>query len=142
MSNHSPVGAQHHITPVRTYIATWFALLILMAATVAFANVQFPGGTMTNNIVAMAIAATKAVLVILIFMGVMFTTKLAKLWAVLGFIWLTFAFGILIDYHTRDPIEGYYDDAGSALRMGKAIEMKNTPGDDATQVEGKPKVAE
>lgn len=142
MSNHSPVGAKHHITPVRYYIATWLSLLVLMLATVVFAKVQFPGGTMTNNIVAMGIATAKALLVILIFMGVKYTTNLAKLWAVIGFLWLTIAFGILIDYHTRDAVEGYYNDAGSALRVGKAIDMKQTPDDTAPDVRGAPKLAE
>lgn len=137
MSNQSPVGAKHHITPVTTYLATWGLLLVLMLATVAAAKVQFPGGTMTNNIVAMAIATVKAVFVILIFMGVKYTTKLAKLWAIIGFVWLILAFGVLIDYHTREPIKGYYNDAGSALRVGDAITYDKTPGDDAPDVHGK-----
>jgi caa(3)-type oxidase subunit IV len=139
MSNKSPVGAHHHITPVRTYVATLFALLVLMALTIAAAKVSFPGGTLTNNIVAMLIACIKATLVMLIFMGVAYTTKLAKLWSVLGFLWLTFAFGILIDYNTRDAIPGPYNDPGSALRANGARDLPATPGDSGVERIGKPK---
>ncbi|HLK14347.1 MAG TPA: hypothetical protein VKT78_06055 [Fimbriimonadaceae bacterium] len=142
MSNKSPVGAQHHITPVWIYLANWGALLVFMGLTIACAKVSFPGGSMTNNIVAMTIASIKAILVILIFMGVWYTTKLAKLWSIIGFLWLTFAFGILIDYNTRDAIPGPYDDAGSALRYGKAIDLKPTPGDSAPEVHGEAKKVE
>ncbi|MHB8635666.1 MAG: cytochrome C oxidase subunit IV family protein [Fimbriimonadaceae bacterium] len=136
MSNKSPVGAHHHITPVWKYAATLGALLLLMAMTILAAKVQFPGGTLTNNIVAMAIALTKASLVVLIFMGVAYTTKLAKLWAVVGFLWLFFLFGVLVDYKARgvEPVAGFHNDAGSALKMGGANHLSHTPGDNADVV--------
>ena len=134
MSNKSPVGAHHHITPVWKYGLTLACLLILMGLTIWAAGVQFYGGTLTNNIVAMVIACMKASLVVLIFMGVAYTTKLAKLWSVVGFLWLFFLFGVLIDYKSRavEPIAGFHNDAGSALRMGSdADKLKPTPGDEA-----------
>ena len=111
-------------------------LLCLMTATIVAAKISFPGGTLTNNLVSMAIACFKACLVVTIFMGVWYTTKLAKLWSVIGFLWLIFLFGVLIDYKSRgsEPIAGFHGDAGSALREGKAQELKPTPGDDASKV--------
>ncbi len=91
----------------------------------------------------MGIAIAKALLVITIFMGVAYTTKLAKIWAIIGFLWLFFLFGVMIDYKSRDAdpkVTGFYDDAGSALREGGARDMKQTPGDDASKLTaGKPK---
>jgi caa(3)-type oxidase subunit IV len=142
MSNKSPVGAHHHITPVWKYAATLGALLVLMTLTILAAKIQFPGGTLTNNIVAMGIACTKAILVILIFMGVAYTTKLAKLWSIIGFLWLFFLFGVLVDYKARvvEPVAGFHDDPGSALHMGDVDHLKPTPGDEGLQVTpGKPK---
>jgi len=112
-----------------------------MALTILAAKMQFPGGTLTNNIVAMGIAVTKASLVVLIFMGVAYTTKLAKLWSIIGFLWLFFLFGVLVDYKARgtEPVAGFYDDAGSALHMGNTDGLKPTPGDAGLQVTpGKP----
>jgi caa(3)-type oxidase subunit IV len=142
MSNTSPVGAHHHITPVWKYAATLGCLLVLMTMTVTFATVQFPGGTVTNNVVAMGIACTKAILVVLIFMGVAYTTKLAKLWSIIGFLWLFFLFGVLVDYKARvvEPVAGFHDDPGSALHMGDVDHLKPTPGDTGLQFQpGKPK---
>ena len=136
MSNKSPVGAQHHITPVWRYGVTLCALLVLMALTILAAKMQFPGGTLTNNIVAMGISVTKAGLVVLIFMGVAYTTKLAKLWSIVGFLWLFFLFGVLVDYKARivEPVAGFHDDPGSALHMGDADHLKPAPDDEGNQV--------
>ena len=120
MANTSPVGAQHHIVPVRTYALTLFALLFLMALTIGISFV--PLGHIGNNIAAMAIACIKASLVFSIFMGVAWGTKLLKFWALLGFVWMLLIFGILIDYATRttEVVPGFYHDAGSALPVGGA----------------------
>ena len=60
MSNKSPVGSHHHITPYQTYVKNLALLLCLMAATIWAAKQSFPGGTLTNNIVAMGIALQPA----------------------------------------------------------------------------------
>ena len=54
-----------------------------------------------NNFVAMAIAVTKALLVINIFMGVKFQTKLVKLYAFGGFVASTLLAILFCDYATR-----------------------------------------
>jgi len=94
--------AEHHITPVSVYLRTYGALLILMALTVIASGWNL--GPL-NNAVAMAIALTKAVLVVLFFMQVKYGTKLTWLWAAIGFIWFLLMFGILSDYISREWIQ-------------------------------------
>ena len=90
---------EHVITPVRTYVFTFLSLLIFTALTVYVARQDF--GEM-NTIVALAIAATKATLVVVFFMGVRYNTPLTKVVVVAGFFWLFILFGLgLSDYFTR-----------------------------------------
>lgn len=113
MSNHSPVGSQHHLVPVSTYVKAWIALLILMALTVLASFWQV--GSVGNNVIALGIAVTKAVTVILIFMGVKYSTRLVKIFAAVGFIWVTFMTGIFIDYATRIPVKGFNADFDTTI---------------------------
>jgi cytochrome c oxidase subunit 4 len=93
--------AHHHITSPSVYLATFGALLVLMALTVM---VSYWNLGVFNNVIAMAIAVTKAALVVLFFMQVRYGTKLTWLWAALGFIWLVLMFTIVSDYFTREWI--------------------------------------
>lgn len=93
--------AGHHVTPPSTYIKVYIILLIFMFLTVFAA--QIPLGPF-NNLVAMAIAVTKATLVVLFFMQVKYGTKLTWLWAGLGFAWFFLLFITLQDYISRDWI--------------------------------------
>lgn len=93
-----------------------------MVLTVWAASFNLPkigpfSGTVVNQVVALLIAGIKAFLVVTIFMGVKFGTKLIKLWAVVGFIWVTLIFGILGDYTMRhfEPAPGWDGKADSAL---------------------------
>jgi cytochrome c oxidase subunit IV len=96
----------HHVLSPLVYIKTLFLLLILMGATVAVSYVHLPDvlfipGNWLNNIVAMLIASVKALLVVLYFMHVKYSTSLTKLWVIAGFVWFTLLFLILADYGTR-----------------------------------------
>jgi cytochrome c oxidase subunit 4 len=54
-------------------------------------------------VVAMLIAGVKATLVILFFMHVKYSTRLTKLFVVIGFVWLGLMISIMMtDYITRD----------------------------------------
>ena len=88
-----------HARPVSLYVKTFATLFILMIITVWVARYHLGP---FNVIVALGIAATKAVLVILNFMDVRFSSKLVWAWAALGFIWLAILFTTLSDYITRD----------------------------------------
>lgn len=91
-------GHSHHI-PASTYYKTFVLLFLLMVATVVAA--ELPHGWWSIP-VALIIAVTKAVLVILFFMGVKYGTRLTWVWVALGFIWLSLMFGITIDYMARE----------------------------------------
>ncbi len=88
----------HHVTPPSIYWKTYGLLLVLMIATVVFAQISL--GPL-NNVVALGIAVTKAVLVVLFFMQVKYSTRLTWIWAALGFIWLCLLFAAMQDYFSR-----------------------------------------
>jgi len=106
MANPASHSHEHHIVPTGTYFKTLLMLVFLMGLTVAASYWNMPkigplSGTVVNQVVALIIALIKAFLVVTIFMGVKFGTKLIKLWASLGFIWVVLIFTILGDYTTR-----------------------------------------
>jgi cytochrome c oxidase subunit IV len=97
-----------HVTPVRTYLFVFFGLMALTFLTVGVAHVNIahhlPGQVTDaiNDAVAMAIAVTKATLVILFFMHVWHSARLNKIvvWGSLFFLLILFAFS-LVDYFSR-----------------------------------------
>jgi cytochrome c oxidase subunit 4 len=92
-------GHSHPITSVGTYVAVWLGLIACTLLTVFAASQNFGA---LNTPIALAIAITKASLVITIFMGLRYNTPLTKLTAVSGFVWIMILFGIgMTDYLTR-----------------------------------------
>ena len=88
-----------HVTSRKTYFAVFFALLFLTFATVAVSRVEL--GRL-NTVVALTIAVTKAVLVVLFFMHIRYSTRLTKLVVVGGFMWLALLIGLtMADEATR-----------------------------------------
>jgi cytochrome c oxidase subunit IV len=98
----------HHVTPVAVYAATYLALMVLLAVTVGVYYIHIPW-RLASNAAAMTVAVSKAVLVVLFFMGVRYSTKLTWVWAAAGFIWILILFGTLGDYITRQwlPVPGW-----------------------------------
>lgn len=91
-----------HVLPLRTYFAVFGALLVLTALTVAVAWVDL--GPL-NTLVALAIAGTKALVVMLWFMHVKFQSRLTWLFVGAGFVWFVILVGFtLADYLTRAPV--------------------------------------
>lgn len=89
-----------HIVPRSTYFSVFGALLVLTAVTVIAANFNF--GPM-NDIVAMTIAVTKMMLVLLFFMHVRYSSRL--IWVIVAamFFWLLILLLLtLTDYSSRD----------------------------------------
>src|SRR5687768_11967952 len=86
-----------HIVPVRTYIIIFLALMAFTAITVAVAFVDL--GPL-NPVVALVIATIKALLVILWFMHVRYSTRLTWVVVLAGFFWL----GILLALTMSDYI--------------------------------------
>ena len=77
-------------------------LLCLVIGTVVTWQASFWEMGIFNPIVALAIACTKAVLVILFFMHIYYSTKLTKITIAAGFFWLLIMITMsLSDYLTR-----------------------------------------
>jgi cytochrome c oxidase subunit 4 len=81
------------------YIAVFAALLVLTLATWLVARVDLGWA---NDVVALAIAVTKALLVILFFMHVRHSTRMTMITALAGFFWLAILISLTLnDYGTR-----------------------------------------
>ena len=89
----------HHVVPPRIYITILLALLVGTAVTVGASYVDM--GPL-NPVIALAIAATKMILVVLFFMHVKYSTKLTKLTVAAGLFTFLILVGMtLSDYWTR-----------------------------------------
>jgi cytochrome c oxidase subunit 4 len=75
----------HHVVPKSTYIIIFAWLLALLVLTVAASSVDLREW---NVPVALAIAIIKAVLIVLFFMHVRYSSRLVQLFAAGGFVWL------------------------------------------------------
>lgn len=95
MSEHTP----HHIVPKSTYYLIFLALMAGTGLTWWIATIDLG---MMNNVIMLAIAVTKATLVVLFFMHVKYGSRLT--WVVLGasvFFLLVLLVLTLNDYLTR-----------------------------------------
>ena len=81
--------------PITLYYKIFGALMILTLITIVVAFQDFG---IFNNIIALTIAGIKTTLVVLFFMHVKYESKLTKLFAAAGFIWLA----ILIAFTLQD----------------------------------------
>lgn len=91
----------------RGILICWSALMVLLALTTALAFVPLGSG---NLIVSLAIAATKAALVLLFFMELRGGSGLVRVFAGAGFVWLLIMIGLTTADYThrvdvRTPID-------------------------------------
>jgi cytochrome c oxidase subunit 4 len=93
----NPEHADHHIVTPVTYAIVFVSLLVGTAITVAAAYIDLG---IFNPVVALAIACTKAVIVILFFMHVKYQSNLVKLTVGAGF----FTFLVLITMTLSDYV--------------------------------------
>jgi len=93
----NPEHAEHHIVTPVTYGIVFATLLTFTGLTVLAAYKDLG---ILNPVVALAIACTKAVIVILFFMHVKYQSKLVKLTVIAGF----FTFLVLITMTLTDYI--------------------------------------
>jgi cytochrome c oxidase subunit 4 len=92
--------------PPKTYWKTCAALMLLLAATWGIGYVNLGP---FNLVVALAIAITKALLVVLFFMHIKGSSRLLHLAAAAGIIWLLFLLALSFsDYVSRGwvPLQG------------------------------------
>jgi cytochrome c oxidase subunit 4 len=88
-----------HVSPVRVYVLVFAALLLLTGTTVA---VAFYDVGALNDVVALSIAVTKMLLVVLFFMHAKYSTRLTKIVIASGFAWLAILIAFtLSDYFSR-----------------------------------------
>lgn len=106
----------HKVVPAKYYAWNISALTVLMTLTVMFGKMEAlnfssnPNGI--NLAIALIIAIMKAFLIVSIFMGVAFATKLVRVVAISGFAWLIILFlFIMTDYVNPSADWGspYYD---------------------------------
>jgi cytochrome c oxidase subunit 4 len=94
----------HHVAPVSLYLMVFGALMVGTVLTWYVA--RFDLGPL-NNVVMLAIACTKALLVVLFFMHVRWGTRLTWVVAGSGFFWLLIMFSLtMADYMSRGWIPG------------------------------------
>ena len=90
---------EHHVVSPKIYLVIVAALLLGTAATVWASFIDLGPW---NPVIALAIACTKAVLVVLFFMHVKYSSKLTKLTLISGFfIFLALISMTLADYMSR-----------------------------------------
>jgi cytochrome c oxidase subunit IV len=93
-----------HIASPKLYYAVFAALIVGTVLTYMAALVDFG---FLNNVVMLTIACTKAVLVILFFMHVRWSSRLTWVVAAAGFFWLLIMFSITMsDYMSRGWMVG------------------------------------
>jgi cytochrome c oxidase subunit 4 len=90
---------EHHVAPISLYLVIFGALIVGTILTVVVA--KFDLGPF-NNIVMLTVACTKALLVVLYFMHVRWSSRLTWVIAASGFFWLLIMFTLTMqDYMTR-----------------------------------------
>ena len=93
-----------HVAPKTLYYGVFLALIVGTALTVAAAFIDM--GAM-NNVVMLGIASAKAMLVILFFMHVRWSTRLTWVVVASGFFWLLILFALtMTDYMSRGWVPG------------------------------------
>ena len=93
-----------HVAPKSMYYAVFAALMVGTALTVGVAFIDLGA---FNNVLMLGIAMTKALLVILFFMHVRWSTRLTWLVVASGFFWLLIMFSFtLMDYMSRGWLPG------------------------------------
>lgn len=97
-----------HVAPRRMYYSIFGALLVLTLLTVLVARVDLG---VLNTVVALTIAVIKALLVVLYFMHVRWSSQLTKVFVGAGFLWLIILIVFtLSDFWTRGwitPAQGW-----------------------------------
>jgi cytochrome c oxidase subunit 4 len=93
-----------HISPVSTYMAIFGSLMVLTAITVIAAFIDM--GPFFSNFVAVAIATTKATLVVLFFMHVLYSGPLIKVIIYSGIFWVMIMITLtMMDILSRDLVK-------------------------------------
>jgi len=96
-----------HIVPVKTYLTVFAALMALLVATVA---ASFLNLGPFSIVVALTIAIVKALLIVLYFMHVRYSSRLTRVFVIAGVVWLIIMLSLTLnDYISRSwlPVPGH-----------------------------------
>jgi cytochrome c oxidase subunit 4 len=122
-----------HISPKSTYYAVFGALMLGTALTVGAAFIDFPANL--NFPIALAIAITKATLVILFFMHVKYGSRLTKLVVGTAFFFL----GILLTLTFSDYLSrGWYTAPAGSTSPGSILSLTGPGTTGRPELEGAP----
>jgi cytochrome c oxidase subunit 4 len=95
--------SSQHVMPVRTNVTIFIILLVLLFATVGAAYLPLEGWHVP---IAMTIATTKAVLIVLFFMHLLYSHRLTMIISVASFFWLAILIALTLnDYWTRGVLK-------------------------------------
>lgn len=106
MSNHENHQAGHkpHVLPLSVYFGVFVALIVLLILTVGASTISLSPALSAT--LALTIATSKAILIILYFMHVKYSSKLVWAYAAVGFFGLILLLAILMaDYVGRGGVE-------------------------------------
>jgi len=96
--------SEHSTSPL-VYFLTFGALIVLTGLTVWVATIDLGWA---NDVVALGIAVTKALLVLWFFMHLRCSTRVTVLTAAAGFFWLAILIALTLnDYATRESLFPY-----------------------------------
>jgi cytochrome c oxidase subunit IV len=88
-----------HLVPLKIYYGIFAILMVLTGVTVGVAYIDLGRW---NTVAAIAIACFKAMIVVLYFMHVKYSTRLIQLTVIAGLYWMVILFGLTLgDYLTR-----------------------------------------
>jgi cytochrome c oxidase subunit 4 len=100
LQHHDQRDDHHHIVTPATYVKAILALMVLLIVTVLAARVEMG---ILNVPIALAIATTKAVVIMMYFMHLKFSSKLVWIFAGVAFVFVGIMFALTMsDYFTRD----------------------------------------
>lgn len=89
-----------HIVSTKSYLTVYVILMVLLLLTVGATKVDLGP---FNFSISMAIAVTKGVLIVLIFMHVRYNEPLVRVFAAAAFVWLAILITLSLgDYLSRD----------------------------------------
>jgi len=96
------MSEHEHILPIRSYLAVYIALMVLLVATVGAAFIDLGW---FNFALTMIIAVAKALMIVLIFMHVRYSERLIWVFSSAAFLWLAILIWFsLNDYFTRGEL--------------------------------------
>jgi cytochrome c oxidase subunit 4 len=98
--HHDQRDDHHHIVTPATYVKAIVVLMVLLIVTVLAAEVEMG---ILNVPIALLIATTKAIVIMMYFMHLKFSSKLVWIFAGVAFVFVGIMFALTMsDYFTRD----------------------------------------